>query len=213
MNDLKKETYWSKFTSEFEEKQSHVVGSEILQRMHEELQEENKLGEVLELGCGTGLFTVSLQKISQHVTATDYSDEMVAVAQNKRGNLKNVIFQKANALDLEFPNETFDVVFMANLIHVIGDAEGVIKESKRVLKPGGSLLITSFAMNEMSFFSQMAMGIRYLKTFGKPSDDATKEKITRKSVENLLISNGFKITKSLMLGNKSKAFYISCIKI
>ena len=212
MKDEIKETYWSRFTGEFEEKQSRVVGNEILSLMREELLKENNLGKTLELGCGTGLFTETLQKISENVVATDFSEEMVSAAKQKRGSLKNVEFMQANALDLDFGDENFDSVFMANLIHVIGNTEKVIRESSRVLKKNGVLIITSFAINEMSFFRRLAMGIRYIKTFGKPSDNATKEKTTRKSVEALLIKNGFKISKSIILGNKSKAFYINCIK-
>lgn len=207
-----KETYWSQYTSEFEEKQSRVVGDEILFLMKKELLKENNLKNVLELGCGTGLYTESLQKISTKVMATDFSDEMIAFAKQKKGQVKNVEFLKADALNLEFNDESFDTVFMANLIHVIGNAEKVIQESKRVLKKGGQLIITSFAINEMNFFCRMSMGIRYIKTFGKPSNEATKEKTTKKSVETLLINNGFKITKSVVLGAKSKAFYISCNK-
>jgi ubiquinone/menaquinone biosynthesis C-methylase UbiE len=137
---------------------------------------------------------------------------MVAAARETRANLKNVRFEKADALNLEYENESFDTVFMANLIHVIGDAKRVIQESKRVLKNGGCLIVTSFSIDEMNFFSKMAMGIRYLKTFGKPSADATKEKTTRKSVEILLINNGFQISRSKLIGSKSKAFYITAIK-
>jgi ABC-2 type transport system ATP-binding protein len=207
-----KETYWSRFTEDFEERQSHVVGNEVLLLAHEELLKETDLGDVLELGCGTGLYTETLQKVADNVVATDLSDEMIAFAKEKRGNLKNVVFQKADALNLEFNDEAFDTVFMANLIHIIGDAERVIQESNRVLKNGGLLIINSFAIDDMSFFNKMAMGIRYLKTFGKPSAEATKEKTTRKSVEQLLINNGFEISKSLILGKKSKAMYISSRK-
>ncbi len=212
MEQKNKETYWSQFTGEFEERQSRVVGNEILFLMKKELLKENNLGRVLELGCGTGLFTDSLQERSTKVVATDFSDEMIAFAQQKRGDLKNVEFRKADALNLEFKDNSFDSVFMANLIHVIGNAEKAIQESKRVLEKGGQLIITSFAINEMNFFSRMFMGIRYIKTFGKPSDEATREKTTKKSVENLLVKNGFEISKSLILGDRSKAFYITCVK-
>jgi hypothetical protein len=46
-----KETYWSRFPSEFEERQSRVVGNEILFLMKKELLKENNLGNALELGC------------------------------------------------------------------------------------------------------------------------------------------------------------------
>jgi len=212
MKNQNKEIYWSQFVEEFEQKQQHVVGDNILSLMQAELLKEKDLGKVLELGCGTGLFTEVLQKISKNIVATDFSQEMVMFAKQKRGSLKKVEFMQANALNQLFSNESFDSVFMANLIHVIGNAEKVIQESKKVLKKDGVLIITSFAINEMNFFSRMSMGIRYIKTFGKPSDDATKEKITRKRVETMLINNGFEISKSIVLGNKSKAFYIRCIK-
>lgn len=208
MENLNKETYWSRFTEDYEERQSHVVGNEVLLLAHEELLKEINLGNVLELGCGTGLYTETLQKIADNVIATDLSDEMIAFAKEKRGNLKNVVFQKADALNLEFGDEAFDSVFMANLIHIVGNAERVIQESNRVLKNGGLLIINSFAIDEMSVFNKIAMGIRFLKTFGKPSAEATNEKTTRKRVEQLLINNGFEILKSRMLGKKSKAFYL-----
>lgn len=209
---MNKETYWTQFVDDYEQKQQHVVGDNILKLMQAELLNEQNLGEVLELGCGTGLFSECLGKVAGKVIATDYSDEMVAAAQNKREGLENVIFRKANALGLEFPDESFDTVFMANLIHIIGNAERVIQESKRVLKKEGVLIITSFAIDEMNFFNRIIMGIRYLKTFGKPSDEALKEKTTQKNIEKLLLENGLEIVKSRLIGNKSKAFYISCTK-
>ncbi|WP_321373591.1 class I SAM-dependent methyltransferase [uncultured Draconibacterium sp.] len=207
-----KETYWSRFSEDYEEKQQNVVGKELLSLTREEMLKESDLGKILELGCGTGLYTEILLKNSKIVVATDFSDEMVATAKQKRGNLQKVQFKRANALNLDFENESFDTVFMANLIHIIGNAEKVIQESKRVLKSGGCLIITSFAIDDMNFFSRMAIGIRYIKTFGKPSDEALKEKNTKKSVESLLVKNGFEISKSVMLGKKSKAFYITSIK-
>ncbi len=207
-----KETYWSRFTENYEEKQQHVVGKELLLLTKKEMLKEADFGKVLELGCGTGLYTEILLKNSTNVVATDFSDEMIESAKQKRGHLENVEFLKADALNLDFEGESFDSVFMANLIHITGNAEKVIQESRRVLKNGGSLIITSFAIDDMSFFNKMFMGIRYLKTFGKPSDEALKEKTTKKSIENLLVKNGFEISKSDLLGNKSKAFYIQSFK-
>ncbi|MGQ8337045.1 class I SAM-dependent methyltransferase [Sunxiuqinia sp. A32] len=213
METVNKETYWSQFSNEFEEKQSAVVGKKVLSLAHVELSREQDSGYILELGCGTGLYTETLQPIAEKVLATDFSDEMIELAKKKRGDLKNVVFEKADALNLHYEDESFDTVFMANLIHIIGNADRVIKESKRVLKKGGSLIITSFAINDMSFFNRLKMGMRYLKIFGKPSKEATLEKTTHKSIENLLINNGLQISKSLLLGEQYKIFYIKARKL
>ncbi len=207
------ETYWSRFANEYEEKQSYVVGSEVIFLAKEELLKEHQLGRVLELGCGTGLYTETLQKIADNIVATDFSDEMIAFAKQKRGNLENIKFLQADALNLEFNEESFDTVFMANLVHVVGSAEKVIEGSNRVLKKGGLLIITSFAVDEMSLFNRIFIGVRYLKAFRTPPKEALIEKVTRKSVEALLINSGFKISKSIVLGTKSKAIYISSKKI
>lgn len=213
METKNKETYWSQFASEFEEKQSFVAGKDVISLTLEELSKEQNLGKVLELGCGTGLYTETLQKISEEITATDFSEEMIKAAKQKRGNLNHVTFMQANALDLQFDKESFDTVFMANLIHIIEDPEKAIKESSRVLKSGGQIIITSFAIDQMSFFNKISLAMRYLKAFGKPSEESGKEKTPKKRIENLLVNNGFKISKSKVVGQKEKAVYINCIKI
>ena len=209
MEQKNKETYWSRFTAEYEKKQNYVVGKEVISLAKEELLKEHKLGCVLELGCGTALYTEVLQKIAENILATDLSYEMIAFAKQKRGNLENVKFMQADALNLALDEESFDTVFMANLIHVIGNADKVIKESNRVLKKGGLLIITSFAVEEMSLFNRIPLAVRFLKTFGKPSKETTQEKTSKKRVETLLTNNGFEISKSIVLGKKSKAIYIS----
>jgi ABC-2 type transport system ATP-binding protein len=212
MESKNKETYWSRFVDEYEEKQQAVVGKELILLVKNEILTEKETGNVLELGCGTGLYSEILAKKAAQVLATDFSQEMVEAAIRKRGNLENTKFQQANALEIQFEDSVFDMVFMANLIHVVGNPERVIQESKRVLKKGGRILITSFAINDMSLISRIAIAIRYIRTFGKPSPEAVKEKVTKRSIELLLKKNDFQIAKSLLLGTKNRSFYIVGIK-
>lgn len=213
MENLNKETYWSQFASDFEEKQAFVAGKEVISLTMKELSKEQNLGKVLELGCGTGAYTSYLHKAAHEICATDYSDEMIEVARQKRGQLNNVIFTKANAMDLQFENESFDTIFMANLIHIIDDPDQLLKESRRVLKNNGQIIITSFAIDQMSFINKLKLANRYLKTFGKPSKEASKVKTSKKAIEKLLVSNGFKIIHNKVIGNKEKAIYIKCSKV
>ena len=55
MEQKNKETYWSQFAEEYEEKQSYVAGKEVISLAKAEILKEINLGRVLELGCGTGL--------------------------------------------------------------------------------------------------------------------------------------------------------------
>lgn len=208
-----KETYWSRFAKDFEKRQSFVVGGEIINLVKEELQREGELGLVLELGCGTGLYTGAFKDNSEHILATDFSDEMIEASKKLRGGYDNVEFIKADAKNLDFEKESFDTVVMVNIIHVISDPERVINESARVLKSGGKILIASFALDEMSFLNKIKTGNRYLKTFGKPPGESGKSRITRKKVEAMLEDNGFSLIKSKVLGSKMKSMYIEGKKV
>jgi len=212
MNTNNKETYWSQFVDDYENRQAYVAGKDLIQAVRERLRSENDLQHVLELGCGTGLFTEDLSLKAGRVTATDFSDEMIAKAAELRKTLPNVSFSKENAIQLSFEDQSFDTVFMANLIHVIADPDRVIAESRRVLKPGGRIIITSFAIDAMSFFNKIKMAFRYIKTFGKVSEEARKVKTNPKTVEQLLIQNNFSLLKNEILGSVTKSLYIVAVK-
>ena len=81
MKTTKKETYWSQRVSNYEERQEYVVGKEVIRQAKDMLEAEDNFMHVLELGCGTGLYTEILAKKARQVTATDYSDEMIAMAE------------------------------------------------------------------------------------------------------------------------------------
>ena len=67
------------------------------------------LGDVLELACGTGIWTEQLLKIGQHITALDASPEVIEV---NRAKLKSdrVTYEQADLFTWE-PDQTYDLVF------------------------------------------------------------------------------------------------------
>lgn len=101
------------------------------------------LGEIagkklLDLGCGAGENSVYFATKGAHCMATDYSPGMVEVAlqlANKNG--VKVAGQVANAMALDFPDNSFDIVYASNLLHHLPEPKACIKEMHRVLKPGG----------------------------------------------------------------------------
>lgn len=70
--------------------------------------------------------------------ASDYSPGMVSVALKlAEQNHVQVEGRVINAMAIDFPDNTFDIIYAANLLHHIPDPMAVIKEMHRVLKPGG----------------------------------------------------------------------------
>ena len=69
---------------------------------------EERLGEVVEFGCGTGLYTQALVTMADRVTATVIVPGMLAVAK-ERINTSNVTFQLEDCQATSFPDEAFDM--------------------------------------------------------------------------------------------------------
>ncbi len=77
------ENYWSRFPHNYDENQEHVVGKELLDNIKEELDDLPELGELVEFGCGTGYFTETIIQKTNHLVATDLSDELLEVARQR----------------------------------------------------------------------------------------------------------------------------------
>jgi ubiquinone/menaquinone biosynthesis C-methylase UbiE len=101
---------------------------------------------VLEVGCGPGFFTLPAEEIvgqDGSVVSLDVSPTAVAHVQQKveEADATNVEVLLANAADTGLPGESFDLVFVFGLGHVVGDLRDIWGELHRLLKPGGALSI------------------------------------------------------------------------
>ena len=100
---------------------------------------------VLDVGCGTGYFGGLLAEAvgqSGLVLGIDASAEMIAYATRRRGG-PNCQFQVGTAESLDLPADQFDVVVSSLFMHHLpADLQPTaLSEMRRVLKPGGTLLI------------------------------------------------------------------------
>src|SRR5687767_4116500 len=87
---------------------------------------------ILDVGGGTGAFSIPLARLGFSVTHVDLSPAMIEIARQKADDLKNIRFVEANAIDLsQFPDCAFDLVInMDGPISFSGaDAEKIIVES------------------------------------------------------------------------------------
>ncbi|MFB0533936.1 MAG: class I SAM-dependent methyltransferase [Anaerolineae bacterium] len=90
---------------------------------------------ILEIGCGTGVFTAKLAVTIANITATDISPELLERA---RERVPNARFQIADAERMPFAKGVFDGVVGSSILHHL-NLEVTLKEMYRVLKPGGRL--------------------------------------------------------------------------
>ena len=103
--------------------------------------------EVLECACGTGLLTGVMAPRCKSLVATDFSEKMLKRAEKKCGKFGNVTFEQADITRLAYPDERFDAVVAANVIHLLDEPYQALRELDRVCKPGGRLIIPTY-MNQ-----------------------------------------------------------------
>jgi ubiquinone/menaquinone biosynthesis C-methylase UbiE len=103
---------------------------------------DEPFGDALEIGAGTGYFSLNLLQAGaiERATATDISPGMLATLEENASGLRlDVRTAAAEAETLPFPDESFDLVFGHAVLHHIPDLGQAFSEFARVLRPGGTL--------------------------------------------------------------------------
>jgi ubiquinone/menaquinone biosynthesis C-methylase UbiE len=101
---------------------------------------------LLEVGCGMGYDSLELLKRGVRVTATDLTANAVELTRRhfEIEGVRAEDVRTANVLDLPFEDHTFDAVWANGVLHATGDTARAVKETRRVLKPGGRAIISHF---------------------------------------------------------------------
>jgi phosphatidylethanolamine/phosphatidyl-N-methylethanolamine N-methyltransferase len=97
---------------------------------------------ILEVGIGTGI-NAPLYPRNCHVTGIDFSASMLEKARERveRKGLRNVRLMEMDAASLSFPDNSFDVVYAPYVISVVPDPVQVVREMRRVCRPGGRFIV------------------------------------------------------------------------
>lgn len=121
---------------------------------------------VLECACGTGMLSVCIAPKCRQLTATDFSEKMLAQTKKKCRRFENVTYAKSNIMALPYPDASYDKVIAGNVIHLVEEPLKALAELDRVCKPGGQLIIPTY-MNRKSSGKPST----YAKVIGKAGAD------------------------------------------
>ena len=135
-----------KQSTEAEElEKSYQLPEIVRQRQHTLNRLSVKRGEqILDVGCGVGFlsYEIALQTgDSGRVSGIDQNSEMIRHANKRCGSLRNTKFSELNAEDLPFPEESFDAACCTQVLLYVNDVAQVLTGIRRVLKPGGRIII------------------------------------------------------------------------
>ena len=151
---MKQVHYFEQVADDYTAKVSPYRYSQFLALLHELKFTGNET--VLDIGCGPG--PLSMEAASRlpngNLLGIDLSESMIDLAKNLARTRKvgNVGFQYGDALSLDLDEDFFDVVFSSNAFPWVADQKQFLKETRRVLKPGGRLGLVSLSTSVYAEF-------------------------------------------------------------
>lgn len=107
--------------------------------------DQHTIKNCLDIGCGSGRFSVPLHKKGINMTALDCNTLPLNILKEKAPDIKTLCLDASNGLPFE--NSSFDCIIAIELVDYLPDLTSFFKECNRVLKSGGFLLFTSANKN------------------------------------------------------------------
>ena len=160
---------------------------------------------VLDIGCGTGTLAIAAKRrvgAAGAVSGVDASSEMLARAEKKARRLwVEVSFKNGSAQSLPFSATQFDVVLSTMMLHHLPKSSRweMAGEVRRVLKPGGRVLVIDFGrtgQNKKSIFDHI---------------HGRHGRVDLKEVVDLLSSAGLRISESGTIGMRGLHFVVATV--
>jgi phosphatidylethanolamine/phosphatidyl-N-methylethanolamine N-methyltransferase len=206
------EAHESKLYSELAPLYDKVFGKIFYNRLEQVI---DNLGippgaKVLEVGAGTG---TSFPAYPSHceITGVDLAPDMLARARLKiqENGWSHLQVMEMNALDLKFPDNTFDYVMAFHVVTVVPDPVRMIAEARRVCKPGGRIVIVNHFTSERRLLGSLTQALDPMtRWLGWRTDLKLKPFIetTGLKVETIYKLNKASLYTVLLCRKESRAF-------
>ena len=112
----------------------------------------DRVNTIVDLGCGTGRFSEGLaRRFDACVVGIDPSAKMLTQAREKR-RLPRVHYQRGSAEAIPLASGAADVIFMSMSFHHFSDPESAAHECRRVLRPGGAVVVRNGTRDRISSY-------------------------------------------------------------
>ena len=187
--------FWSGIWNElsFQQKYYEAKNNKILNRAFSKYLNNNF--KIIEAGCGLGQWVYVLSEKGINIVGVDYCKDIV----DKIVEHLNINLKYGDVLHLDFPSNEFDCYISIGVAeHFKEGPQLLLKEAKRVLKPGGVIFISIPYINP---FRRLKKFLRiYKKQKDGPNSDLFYQYVfTKKEFGNLLKQNDFSILESIPL--------------
>lgn len=154
-----------------------------------------KNDKVLDLGCGTGINTIKLKRITNKIIGLDIKNFV------KKEYKEHFKFILGNGTKTKFKKESFDIVVCWDVIEHLREGESLLKEINRILEKGGITLLSTPNKKRLSNrIISMFKKIKYPYYLGEDEYGVGEichlKEYTKKEFEELAVKAGFKVIQS-----------------
>lgn len=150
---------------------------------------------ICDLGAGTGIFTIPAAQMTDNtVYALDINDEFLGIIEEKakQAGLPNIKTIKVSDFHYDLETAVVDLVLLVVVLHEIPEKESLLKEIKRVIKPGGKLAILEFLKEDT------------------PLGPPVSERLEREEIMAVCAGAGFSKHQEFVLGDNIYGIVFTC---
>ena len=153
-----------------------------------------------DIGCGGGIYSQAWHALGAEVVGVDFSEQMVAAAREQAAGLSRISFQQGDATATGLPAASKNVIFERALIHHLKDYTACFTEARRVLVPGGSLIVQDRTPDDVQLpGSARARSRLFLRTLPAAADRRAGAPADRCGRPRCPAGDGFRNVESVTL--------------
>ena len=197
MKNNQQNKFWNSFASKYDTFIARYAKNTYEKSLLLIKKELNSDSNILEVGTGTGLIAFAIAGNANRITAIDYAQEMIKVANSKLEKQEqcNISFQVSEANNIKSKDKVFDIVIASNVFHLLPNADEALWEIYRVLKDDGKVILPTYChgQNLKSRFISAIMGLSGFKAVNRWSTSEFKDFVCKE---------GFSIKKEEIIADK-----------
>jgi len=200
--------FWSIVAPKYDRVVDLQIGPLMRSMVRQRVAQETRLGHVAEFGCGTGFYTQMLAGKAETLVATDISPGMLEIAR-RCVEAPNVTFQLEDCQRTSLSSDSLDTAFISLVLHFT-EPERTLAEMRRILKPGGLLIVANLDPQALTGFDRLrcVARIAYRGILGyrvKPPKRFGRNTLTEQRLRELLERSGFQVVSSQRLSDPSRS--------
>jgi 2-polyprenyl-3-methyl-5-hydroxy-6-metoxy-1,4-benzoquinol methylase len=204
----KSEKFWDRSADYYdkEEKKDELTYLKFIEKAKKYLKSSDI---VLDFGCGTGVVCNEIADYVKMIYAIDISSKMIDIAKGKatQRKIQNINYIYTTIFDDRFKSDSFDVILVFNVLHLLDDSQEVIKRLNELLKPGGYIVSATPCMGEKPILNSLfSIGSKIGIT---PEIKAFKTN----ELDNLFIKGNFEMIETDFLKQNSPQYLLIAKKL